>query len=189
MAHIVSFDEVPDLIKSGKVGIIPTDTLYGVVASALNKDAVERLYRLKDRQAKPGTIIINLIQDLECLGVVAADNGILQRYWPGAVSIVFPSTEAYLHQGKGSLAVRLPAHVATRGLLKITGPLLTSSANTPGAPPATTIAEAIEYFGDSMDFYVDGGFMSNEKASTVIRVKDGAVEVLREGAVKLSLES
>lgn len=183
MMNIVSLSQVGVLVRQGKIGVMPTDTVYGVVALALNQAAVERLYKLKSREVKPGTVIVSSVQGLEALGITDIDSKILQKYWPGAVSIVMPSTAEYLHQGKGSIAVRLPAHEGINNLLKDTGPLLTSSANTPGDPPATTITEAMNYFGESVDFYVDGGYVSNKKSSTIIRLNG---EVLREGAVKIS---
>jgi tRNA A37 threonylcarbamoyladenosine synthetase subunit TsaC/SUA5/YrdC len=63
--------------------------------------------------------------------------------------------------------------------------LQTTSANLPDEPPATTYAEALAYFGEMVDFYVDAGTMANFPPSTIIRVVDDAVEVLREGAVKI----
>jgi L-threonylcarbamoyladenylate synthase len=84
-----------------------------------------------------------------------------------------------------SLAIRLPADKDLQELLKRTGPLLTSSANLPGESPATNIAEARQYFGDKVDFYIDGGDLSNRQPSTIIRIIDDAIEVVRPGAVKL----
>jgi L-threonylcarbamoyladenylate synthase len=84
-----------------------------------------------------------------------------------------------------ALAVRIPDDKKLQALLKETGPLLTSSANPPGKKPADTIAEARKYFGDKVDFYSDGGDLSKRQPSTVIRIIDDAVEVLRQGAVKI----
>jgi tRNA A37 threonylcarbamoyladenosine synthetase subunit TsaC/SUA5/YrdC len=92
----------------------------------------------------------------------------------------------YLHMGKRSLAVRIPDDPKLRSLLEKTGALLTSSANQPGQPPANTVDEATAYFGDDVDFYVDGGDLSGHAPSTVIRVIDDAIEILRAGAVKIS---
>jgi L-threonylcarbamoyladenylate synthase len=91
-----------------------------------------------------------------------------------------------LHRGKMSLAVRIPANEAIHALLERTGPLLTSSANHPGEPPANTIAEAKQYFGDRVDFYIDGGDLSANQPSTIVRIVDDAIEILRQGAVKLN---
>jgi L-threonylcarbamoyladenylate synthase len=64
--------------------------------------------------------------------------------------------------------------------------LVTSSANQPGEPPAETLAAAHRYFGEDVDFYLEGGDLSGRQPSTIIRVIDDAIEVLREGAVKIS---
>jgi tRNA A37 threonylcarbamoyladenosine synthetase subunit TsaC/SUA5/YrdC len=91
-----------------------------------------------------------------------------------------------LHQGVGSLAMRIPRNDKLQALLEKTGPLLTSSANPPGDPPATTITAAKEYFGDSVDFYLDGGDLTGHQASTIIRVVDDAVEIFRPGAIAIT---
>jgi tRNA A37 threonylcarbamoyladenosine synthetase subunit TsaC/SUA5/YrdC len=84
-----------------------------------------------------------------------------------------------------SLAVRIPAQSEIAELLQKTGPLITSSANHPGEPTANAVDEARKYFGDTVDFYVDGGDLSDHKPSTIIRIVDDAIEVIREGAVKI----
>jgi L-threonylcarbamoyladenylate synthase len=84
-----------------------------------------------------------------------------------------------------SLAVRIPADKPLQKLLHQTGPLLTSSANHPGQPPANDIKAAEKYFGDEVDFYVDGGDLAGREPSTIIRIVDDAIEVLRQGAVKI----
>ena len=168
---------------------MPTDTVYGVVARANDPAAVARLYELKKREAKPGTLIAANIQQLEELGLKHRYLKAVEQFWPGAVSIIIPCGDpqlAYLHQGKMSLAVRIPDHKAVAELLQKTGPLLTSSANHPGEEPANTIAEAQKYFANSVDFYVDGGDVSAKQPSTVIRIIDDAIEVLRQGAVKVT---
>lgn len=168
--------------------MIPTDTVYGVVARAADQAATERLYRLKSRDNKPGTLIAASIDQLEELGIKRRYLKAVEQFWPGAVSVVIPVSDpklAYLHQGKLSLAVRLPDQPDLQRLLAATGPLLTSSANQPGQPPAETVAAAKEYFGDKVDFYVDGGDLSGRQPSTVIRVLDDAIDVLRPGAVPI----
>jgi L-threonylcarbamoyladenylate synthase len=176
------------LDKPGAIGVIPTDTVYGVVARAADKEAVARLYGLKKRDSKPGTVIAAAIGQLEELGLQHRYLKAVEQFWPGAVSVVIPASDPeleYLHRGKMSLAVRVPAGKDMQALLKKTGPLLTSSANKPGQPPAGTVDEARRYFEDSVDFYVDGGDLSDREPSTIIRILDDAIEVLRPGAVKI----
>ena len=180
-------DAAKQLKVEGAVGIIPTDTVYGVVAQATDPAAVQRLYRLKHREGKPGTIIAASLQQLEELGLKHRYVKAVEQYWPGALSVVIPCGPElqYLHQGKFSLAVRIPDDKNLQKLLQQTGPLLTSSANHPGEPLSTTIEQAKQYFADEVDFYVDGGDLSANQPSTIIRIIDDAVEVLRQGAVHL----
>lgn len=180
--------ELVSLIRAGAIGVLPTDTVYGLVCAADNEQSVQNMYRLKSRKMKPGTLVAANIDQLVQLGIPRRYLVAVQQYWPGPVSIVIPLGYKlpYLHQGKGSLAVRIPSDERFRLLLDQTGPLLTGSANQPGELPATTEAEARAFFGDSVDFYMDGGDLSGREASTIIRVVDDAVEVLREGAIKIN---
>jgi L-threonylcarbamoyladenylate synthase len=177
-----------DLLRPGAIGIIPTDTVYGITARATDQAAAARLYRIKGREDKPGTVIAASLKQLEELGLKYRYLKAVEQFWPGAVSVVIPASDpklAYLHQGKMSLAVRIPDDKTLQGILSQTGPLLTSSANHPGEPPTVTIKQAKGYFGKQVDFYVDGGDLSNRQPSTVIRIIDDAIDVLRQGAVKI----
>lgn len=182
------FDEaIAQLQVPGAIGVIPTDTVYGVVARASDLAAVERLYRLKQREAKPGTLIAADIEQLVGLGIKRRYLKAVDHFWPGAVSVVIPCGPDlnYLHQGLNSLAVRLPSEQSLRGLLVASGPLLTSSANAPNQPPANTVAEARDYFKAGVDFYVDGGDLSGRQPSTLLRIVDDAIVILRKGAVNI----
>lgn len=188
MQHFVGVNDpkLAELLLGGAVGVLPTDTVYGLVARATDEAAVTRLYSLKDREHKPGTIIAASVDQLVELGLKKRYLTPIEQYWPGGVSVVIPTHElAYLHQGVGSLAVRVPAVDTLRSLLEQTGPLLTSSANKPGEPVSDNVLEAETYFGDSVDFYTDGGDLSGHQPSTVIRIVDDEIEVLRQGAVTI----
>lgn len=180
------FDEAAiQLQASGVVGVIPTDTVYGLVARAADQAAVERLYALKHRDHKPGTIIAANIDQLVELGIKRRYLTAVQQFWPGAVSVEIPHQLAYLNQSTGRQAFRIPDDAALLSLLLKVGPLQTTSANLPGDPPASTIEEAKAYFGDRVDFYIDGGDLSANQPSTIIRVIDDAIEVVRQGAVHI----
>lgn len=147
------------------------------------------MYAIKHREHKPGTLIAASIEQLVALGLKQRYLTPVARFWPGAVSVIIPCADdalAYLHQGVQSLAVRIPADERLLDLLGQTGPLITSSANQPGEPPATTISEAKASFGDAVDFYADAGDLSGRAPSTVVRVVDDALEVLRQGAVHIN---
>lgn len=182
-------DVFNQLQPAGALGVIPTDTVYGVVAQAADSAAVTRLYEVKDREHKPGTIIAASIDQLESLGLKRRYLTAVSQFWPGAVSVIIPCGPEleYLHQGKQSLAVRIPGNIELRQLLEQTGPLLTSSANHPGQPTAVTVNQAKSYFDDNIDFYVDGGDLSDHQPSTIIRIIDDEIEVIRNGAGIINL--
>ena len=176
-----------DSLKNGAVGVVPSDTVYGLMTNAHDQAAVARLYDLKHRDQNPGTIIAANVAQLEALGLKARYLRAVEQYWPNPLSVIIPCGEelAYLHLGKSSLAVRIPADESLRALLAQTGPLLTSSANHPGEPVAENLAESQAYFGEMVDFYVDAGDLGDRPASTIIRVIDDAIEVLRSGAITI----
>lgn len=188
MLESLVMKEFAEHINHGGIGVVPTDTVYGLIASAKNQTATLRLYNLKKRENKPGTIIASSIEQLIELGLPSTEIIRATKYWPGQVSVVISASPQldYLTQSKGDIAVRLVANIKLREILDQTGPLISSSANDPGKPTATTIQDAEKYFGSRVDFYIDGGDLSGRLASTIIRINDDeSVEVLRQGAVTI----
>ncbi len=178
-------DDVVDQIHTGAVGVLPTDTLYGLVGSALIPETVEKIYEIKKRSPeKPLIVLISSIDDLERFGVVVSDalRIRLEEFWPGPVSIILPTideTFEYLSRGQGTIAFRLPDNDELLEFLAATGPLVAPSANPEGLPPAETIAEAKEYFGDSANFYLEGGQKHGKPSRLVVIDEDGNVSTLR----------
>jgi len=186
---LVTIPDAIETIRQGGVGIMAVDTVYGLVTRADNQEGVKRLYALKHREKKPGTIIAAGIEQLVELGVERSFLEKVDQWWPNSLSVIVPTGDNlfYLHQGLDSLPFRIPKDENIRALLKQTGPLATSSANHPGEPTSEQVEQAWNYFHDQVDFYVDGGDMSGRAPSTIIRINDnGSIEVLREGAVKIS---
>lgn len=172
------------IIKEGGVGVVPTDTLYGVVGSALNANAVERIYAVRQRDLhKPLIILVASQNDLSRFGIqlTGAQEAFLNNYWPGPVSVILPCQSdrfAYLHRGTGALAVRLPDSQQLSELIATVGPIVAPSANPQGQPPAETVEEARAYFGDRLDFYVDGGRLAGQP-STLVDLTEDKPRVLR----------
>jgi len=178
-------------IKKGAVGVLPTDTLYGIVGRAESKEAVKKIYNLKDRNSpKPLIILIGSLLDLQKFGIKPDEKTrkILDQIWPGKISVILPCQDKkfeYLHRRKKSLAFRLPASKNLIALIKKTGPLVAPSANPEGQKPAETIIEAKKYFGKKVDFYVADGRLKGAP-STIVEIKEGEISLIREG--KLSKE-
>jgi L-threonylcarbamoyladenylate synthase len=165
--------EIIACVKSSGIGVLPTDTIYGVVGSALKPMAVERLYTVRGRQPKkPFIVLIASVADLALFGVHPATRtrALLSKLWPGPVSVILscPGKKfAYLHRGTGTIAFRVPGSPKLRAFLKKTGPLAAPSANIAGKPPATTAREAYTYFKGTVDFYIDGGEHAGAPSSLI----------------------
>lgn len=187
----INDEKIPVRLIDGEVGVLPTDTVMSLVCSAVKPRSATRLYKIKQRDKMPGTIIAASIDQLVELGLKRRYLTAVERYWPSTVSIVIPCGEGlgYLHQGVGSLAVRVVENKEMLKLLKKTGPLLSTSANIHGAPESRSIPDAIRYFTDKVDIYVEPLEGLEQEVSTVIRVVDDAVEVLRQGSVSISEET
>ncbi len=182
-----------EMLKGGGIGVYPTDTLYGVVGSALSRDAVKRIYTIKGRdENKPFIILISSILDLELFikhSALKKYGKLFPKLWPGPVSVIIPCPDisfAYLHRGTKSLAFRLPASRTLRNFLAQSGPLVAPSANPQGVEPAKTISEAKKYFGEQVDFYVSDGKKIG-KPSTVISLLEKTPRIIRQGAKKISI--
>jgi len=186
------------ILLSGGIGVFPTDTLYGVVGSALNKKTIERIYKLRKRDLKkPMIILISSFNDLKIFGIKLNEKqkNILKNLWPGKVSVVLDCPLKkfdYLHRGMKTLALRLPAGEAgfpkdekLIKILKKTGPVVAPSANIVGDKPAETHKEAKKYFGDKVDFYVDKGKLKSKPSTLIQLSKNGEIKILRQGAVKI----
>lgn len=150
-------------MQAGGVAVLRTDTLYGLVGSALNPETVARVKSLKDRpNDKPFIVLIADTTDLDKWGVTLTfqQQAAINKYWPGPVSLILPTRE-------GNLAFRLPVDDSLRVLVGQTGPLVAPSANPRDLPPATNITEAKAYFGDQVDFYLDGGECSGQPSKLI----------------------
>lgn len=180
----------PTLVKSlktGKIVVLPTDTLYGLVGQALRPKTVARIYTLKKRNPKkPVIILIGDITELKKFKITLSpkQKEVAKKIWSSrrASSIIFDCSFKkffYLHRGTKTLAFRLPRQKKFRAFLLKTGPLVAPSANPEGLPPAKNIKEAKKYFGEAVDFYLPGKILEG-KPSKIIRLKkNGFLSIIR----------
>lgn len=184
-------ESIVPILSSGGIGILPTDTLYGVVGSALNEKTVERIYDLRKRDSdKPMIILVSSFDDLDIFGIMLSEKqkNKLSRLWPGKVSVILKCRSekfSYLHKGGGTLAFRMPNDYFLNCILKKTGPLVAPSANVEGFAPAEKLEEAKKYFKDDVDFYVDAGTLESKPSTLVCLDEGGCLEILRQGAAQI----
>lgn len=172
-------------LKEGKIGIIPTDTIYGISSSAFSREAVERIYATKKRNSeKPLIVLVSKMSDLELFGISLSDEKMkaVKKYWPGKVSLILPCFSPdffYLHRGKEALAFRLPKEDFLIEFIEKTGPIVSTSANLEGEPQATNVRMAKGYFGSGVDFYWDKGELSG-LASKIVDLTGDKERIIRD---------
>lgn len=191
-----TWSTISNILERGGVAIIPTDTLYGIVAKAFSKKAVERVYEVKGRDTgKPCIVLIASFDDLKLFGygkLLHPDGDyyrFLSHVWPDKVSIVLPCKTLklkYLHRGTDGIAFRMvgPKNSSLYKLIKKVGPLVAPSANPQGLAPAHTITQAYDYFKDTVDGYIDGG-VRDTAPSTLVSLLGSKPKVLRQGSVDI----
>jgi tRNA threonylcarbamoyl adenosine modification protein (Sua5/YciO/YrdC/YwlC family) len=175
--------------------VIPTDTVYGIAADAFSATAVGALLELKGRdRTTPPPVLIGDAETMDALAMQIPElaRQLAAAFWPGALTMVLkaqPSLTWDLGETKGTVALRVPDHKIAQALLKETGPLAVSSANSHGQPAAVTAEEAFEYFGEKVPVYLNAGAAPKGEASTILdltpAIRGEQVRVLRLGALPL----
>ncbi len=187
-----SIDVASAVVRRGGTVAYPTDTVYGLGCDPFNPDALERLVGVKERESKPIPVICASEEEAARLVKLSPRAlALARRYWPGPLTIVAPlriEVPALLNQGTRWLGVRVPDDGTALALASGCGGIITgTSANLSGRPPARSAGDVVASLGDSIDVIIDGGDRRGSE-STVVRVEEEAVEVLRRGAVALGLE-
>ena len=173
--------ECENVLMVGGAIVMPTDTLYGVLASALDPLAVENIYKLKKRDnSKPCIVLISHKESLSIFDIDISEEKMneLDTYWPGPNTIILPCLGdkfKYLHKGTEALAFRVPDNEELRRLIEKVGPVIAPSANIEGEKPAETIEEAKKYFGKGVLCYYDGGVIKGKASKIISFIEDGKV--------------
>lgn len=173
------------VLHDGLVIGLPTDTVYGIAADPMNRRAVEALYEIKGRDGeKPIPVLAASVADAAGFGMI--DEHILERYWPGALTVVvrkMPAVPRWIGDDRrGTIALRVPDHPDTLALLARSGPLAVTSANRSGHPAATDDHGARAALGDAVAVYLPGSGTGGE-ASTIVDLTGREVVVIRPGPV------
>ncbi|HLT01026.1 L-threonylcarbamoyladenylate synthase [Nocardia farcinica] len=179
-------------LKSGRLVVMPTDTLYGLAADAFDSTAVAELLAAKRRgRDMPVPVLVGSWNTIDGLvfSVRPQARDLIRAFWPGGLSLVVqqaPSLAWDLGDTRGTVMLRMPLHPVALELLREVGPLAVSSANVSGQPPAATVTEARDQLGSLVSVYLDGGPAAHAVASTIVDLTADRPRVLREGAVGLA---
>ena len=180
-------------IMRGGVIAFPTDTLYGLGCSLFDVAAVELVGRLKRRDARLAYISL-IPEPSQADGLASAVSPVARRlireFWPGPLSLIFhaaPLVPVGVRGAGGTIALRCPRHPLSHALLqRFGGPVVSSSANLSGKPPAETADEVVSYFGNQLDLVLDGGALRGGVPSTLVDVSGPRPKLLRRGELDVT---
>lgn len=176
-------------VKSGRLVVMPTDTVYGLGADAFDSRAVADLLAAKGRGPQmPVGVLVGSWHTIEglVLGMPSGARELIRAFWPGALSVVVrqaPSLQWNLGDTRGTVMLRMPLHSVAIELLREVGPMAVSSANISGYPAATTVQQAQQQFGERVQVYLDAGAVEQQGASTIVDLTGQQPRLLREGPV------
>lgn len=179
-----------EAIKEGKLVIFPTETVYGIGANAIDEEAVRNIYIAKGRASDNPLIAhisdIKMLDDL-VLEVGEIERKLIKNFWPGPLTIVFnkkPIVPDIITGGLNTVAVRMPSNEIAHKLIEYSNcPIAAPSANISGKPSGTQIEDIIEELDGKVEYIIDNGKVDIGVESTVIRVVDNVVHILRPGKI------
>ncbi|RLV44497.1 threonylcarbamoyl-AMP synthase [Streptococcus iniae] len=176
------------LIKEGGALVLPTETVYGIFADALNEKAVDAVYDLKQR---PRDKAMNLnVADYQTILAYSKDQPaylkkLYQAFLPGPLTIILKANDqvpTWINSGLKTVGFRLPNHPVTRHLIKKTGPLIGPSANVSGTESGKVFASIIASFNDQVTGVCDDAAITG-KDSTILDLSSGKAQLLRQGTI------
>ena len=175
-------------LKKGGIIITPTDTVYGIMADATNDKAVKKVYEAKKRSFdKPLIVLVNSVEMLNdyVLEIDDITKRIIDKYWPGPLTILFKKNNRLSKYVSNNeyVGIRYTDNEIINNILKeFKKPVVSTSANISNNDVITDISMIPSELLEKVDFVLDGGELSN-KSSTIIKVENGKIEILREGSL------
>ena len=183
--------EIVKIIKDGGIVIMPTDTIYGIIADATNENAIRKVYELKKRnESKPMLMLVNSYDMLNNYVSEVSDieYKLIDKLWPGPLTIIFKKSNVsdLLTGGLDTVGIRYPNNQLLNDIMKQLGvPLLSTSVNLSGENAATNTKYISKDILENVDYVLDIGECIGE-ASSIVIVDDKEIKVLREGSIKES---
>lgn len=183
-------DEIVRRLKNGEIIITPTDTVYGIIADAYNEKAVEKVFEAKNRlHSKPFLILISNMKMLREVTkeINNTEIDIVNKFWPGPLTILFKKTDKIsdlVTANSSYVAVRMPNNKLLIDIIEKLGrPVIAPSANISGSASAHCIEQIEEKLKQNVNLIIDKGNLKSCE-STLIKVEDAKIKILREGMIK-----
>ena len=193
LKNVNNYDAIEDaakVIKDGGLVLFPTETVYGIGANGFDDEAVKKIFVAKGR-AQDNPLILH-IANLEMLDEIAENISeleykLMDAFWPGPFTIILNKKKDIANEATcagNTVGVRMPSNRIAYELIKRAGvPIAAPSANISGRPSGTNLEDIIEELSEKVDFIIDGGESEIGLESTVVRVIDGEIKILRPGRI------
>jgi L-threonylcarbamoyladenylate synthase len=187
---VQQIEKAAAIIRTGGVVAFPTDTVYGLGANPYIKEAVDRIYEVKQRPSGMPLPVL-LADELQLADVVvsvpAVARLLIKHFWPGGLTLVLSRKPSFPGSGSAEetkIAVRIPAHEVILAVIRGAGvPVIGTSANISSKPSVLTAREVEVQLGSAVDLIIDGGRCPGGMESTVVDVTGKVPVILRHGAV------
>lgn len=188
----ITVERAAEILRSGGLVALPTETVYGLGANALDSKAVAKIFAAKDRPYFDPLIVH--LANIDWLPRVASEfpakaRKLAERFWPGPLTLVLPKTSAVpdlVTSGLPSVAVRVPDHPLTQQVLRLADiPVAAPSANPFGRLSPTTAEHVWQQLGNRIDAILDGGPCKVGVESTILQIESDRVVQLRPGGTPL----
>lgn len=181
----VVLEELADSLREGKILVLPTDTVYGLVCDVTNKKAVERLFKIKNRDINnPIPVFVRDLEMARQYVLIDKEQEVfLNKVWPGKTTAVLKRSGKEIYGvEEDTLALRVPNYKLINDFLKIIDfPVSGTSANVSGMGSVTNVKYLLEQFKEERpDIIVDGGELGENKASTIIDLTQKPIKTLRQ---------
>ena len=183
-------DEAAEIIKTGGLVAVPTETVYGLAGNGLDEEAVKQIYEVKGRpQVKPLSLMVPGAEAMDryCEDVPQGARLLAERFWPGPLTIVLKAKDfipSIVLAGGDTVGLRCPDHPMTLELLKKAGvPFAAPSANPSGEESPKTAQKVWDYFSGKIEGIIDGGECGIGRESTIISMVQKPYRILRQGAL------
>lgn len=193
--EIIKEDEIEQAaeeIKNGKLVLFPTETVYGIGANAFDENAVKNIFVAKGRaQDNPLIVHVSNIQMVEDIveKISPLERKLIEKFWPGPLTIIFPRKDKQtvpnvVTANLDTVGIRMPSNIIAQKLIEKAGvPIAAPSANVSGRPSGTKVEDIISELDGKVSYILDGGFTDIGLESTVIRVIEDKIDILRPGKI------
>ena len=188
----INYKEIVNILKNDGVGIIPTETVYGIIGNSCSNKAIKRIYDIKKRNSHKALIVlISSFNMLENIGINISkeEEKLMHKFWPGALTIIFDIKDNFhlsnlVLAGQDTIAIRYTSNENLQKIIELLGyPVVAPSANLEGDETGINPDKIKESFDHKVDFFVNQGIIDNNTCSTLVKVTREGIKILREGVI------